>query len=488
MKNNPPLNFDIHQAFTILAKEVETYQVPVIDLMAAQSTDPYRILIATILSARTKDEVTAKAAGRLFKQAPSLESLALLPEEKIAKLIYPVGFYKTKARHLSSLPGQLADLYNSQIPDTVESLIKLPGVGRKTANLVVCLAFNKPAICVDTHVHRITNIWGYVQTSTPLQTEMALREKLPTQYWARINSILVAFGQGTCRPLRPHCDRCIINNLCPKIGVTARRLPDKSTSPDSSRPKKLISWNVNGIRAIEKKGFTEIVNELNPDILALQEIKAQPDQLSDQLLNLAGYQSYWLPAEKKGYSGVCIYTKTKPIRVIYGLGEDVADREGRVLTLEFDNYYFINTYFPNAQHGLKRLEFKLDFNRHILNFCQNLFPKKSVLITGDFNVAHQPIDLENPDNNEKNPGFSPPERAWMDDFIKAGYQDTFRMYNQQPGQYTWWSYRFNARARNIGWRIDYFFIDQNSKSRVKSADILSSIMGSDHCPVQIIFK
>jgi exodeoxyribonuclease-3 len=257
------MTIDINQFFNILAEEVRDYQVPVVDLIALQTKDPYRILVATILSARTKDETTARAAAGLFKKAPDLESLSRLDEQSIAKLIYPVGFYKNKAKYLKSLPTALQQ-FGGTIPDDVESLTSLPGVGRKTANLVVAVAFNKPAICVDTHVHRIMNIWGYVKTKNPLETEMALREKLPERYWLRINSILVAFGQGTCKPVRPHCDRCVIKDLCPRLGVTPRRLPEAEKtmgalgSSKENATKKMISWNVNGLRALERKGFTDI--------------------------------------------------------------------------------------------------------------------------------------------------------------------------------------------------------------------------------------
>ncbi len=199
------MTINIDTVYPLLKKEVAGYDVPVVDLIAVQTRDPFKILVATILSARTKDETTAKASARLFKMVSGLDSLAGLDEATIAKLIYPVGFYKNKAKYLKQLPAAL-EQFGGRIPEDVESLIKLPGVGRKTANLVVAVAFNKPAICVDTHVHRIMNIWGYVKTKTPLETEMALRQKLPAEYWIRINSILVAFGQGTCKPVRPHCD------------------------------------------------------------------------------------------------------------------------------------------------------------------------------------------------------------------------------------------------------------------------------------------
>ncbi len=213
--------------------------------------------------------------------------------------------------------------------------------------------------------------------------------------------------------------------------------------------KKLISWNVNGLRAIEKKGFTDIVYELDADTISLQEIKALPEQLPESVRNLEGYEAYWFPAKRKGYAGVCTYTRIKPLNVIYGMDIPEHDQEGRVLTLEFEDFFLVNAYFPNAQHGLLRLDYKLAFNREILNFLDRLADKKSVVLCGDLNVAHKPIDLANPKQNEKNPGYSAPERAWMDTFIGAGYIDTFRKFNQEPDHYTWWSYRVNARARNI---------------------------------------
>ncbi|MBU0730308.1 MAG: endonuclease III [Proteobacteria bacterium] len=215
---------NIGRILDVLKKEVASYAVPVVDLIAVQTADPYKVLVATILSARTKDETTALAAARLFKKAPDIHNLARLSEQEIIKLIYPVGFYKSKAGYLAKLPEAL-ETFAGKVPDTIDELLTLPGVGRKTANLVLAVAHKIPAICVDTHVHRIVNIWGYVQTKTPLETEMILREKLPKKYWLTINSTLVAFGQGTCRPVSPHCDRCVINQDCPKIGVTPRKTP-----------------------------------------------------------------------------------------------------------------------------------------------------------------------------------------------------------------------------------------------------------------------
>jgi len=476
---------EIARLIEAVRKEVETYKVPVVDLIAVQTRDPFKVLVATILSARTKDETTAAAASRLFTKAPDPAALGRLSEKEIQKLIYPVGFYKNKAGYLARLPGALAP-YAGKVPDDIDTLVTLPGVGRKTANLVVSVAFDKPAICVDTHVHRIMNIWGYVETRTPLETEMALREKLPENYWKGINSILVAFGQGTCKPIAPHCDRCPVQDLCPKIGVTPRKISAGAAGKSPGRV--FISWNVNGIRAVESKGFVEIVTSLSPDIFAIQETKAQPDQLSEALHHIDGYTAHFHSAVRKGYSGVAVYTKTVPRNVLYGLGDDRFDVEGRVLTLEYDDFFLINAYFPNAQHGLTRLDYKIEFNRALHDFAAGLSKKKSTVICGDYNVAHKAIDLKNPESNEKNAGFTPEERAWMDSFIDAGFVDTFRKFNSEPGHYTWWSYRFNARAKDIGWRIDYFCVDGGSEGRVLGAEILKDIMGSDHCPILLEFK
>ncbi len=260
------MSIDIDSFLEIVSLEIRDKDVPVVDLIAVQTKDPFKVLVATILSARTKDEATATASKKLFKIAPDRKALALLPEEQIAKLIYPVGFYKNKARYLKKLPSALEN-FGGKIPETIEELITLPGVGRKTANLVMSVAFQKPAICVDTHVHRIMNIWKYVTTDTPLKTEMALRDKLPAKHWLSVNSILVAFGQSICRPISPHCDICPLENRCAQKGVRPRKIGGKNMSqPDGL---KFISWNVNGIRAVEKKGFIEMLQDFDADVIGL---------------------------------------------------------------------------------------------------------------------------------------------------------------------------------------------------------------------------
>lgn len=248
---------------------------------------------------------------------------------------------------------------------------------------------------------------------------------------------------------------------------------------------KFISWNVNGIRAVEKKGFIDILQDFDADVIGLQETKAQPDQLSDSLKNIPGYTSYWHSAERKGYSGVAFYSRLKPLNVLYGLGDEEFDCEGRVITLEFDSYFLVNIYFPNAGEKLKRLDYKLRFDGKLLSFAQDLEKRKNVILCGDFNVAHKEIDLKNPKNNVKNAGFSPEERSWMDSFIEAGFIDTFRMFNTEAEQYTWWSYRFSARSKNIGWRIDYFCVNKGANKNVSNSIILKDILGSDHCPVEL---
>ncbi len=214
---------DISRFIERVKLEVAEYRVPVVDLVAVQTRSPFKILVATILSARTKDEVTAAASERLFRLAPDIGGLDRLSRKKIQELIFPVGFYKSKAKYLSTLSKAL-DAFGGKVPHGIDDLLTLPGVGRKTANLVRAVAFDRDAICVDTHVHRIMNIWGFVNTKTPLETEHILRKKLPRKHWKEVNGILVAFGQGTCRPVAPHCDRCVLTRVCPKKGVTPRKI------------------------------------------------------------------------------------------------------------------------------------------------------------------------------------------------------------------------------------------------------------------------
>lgn len=253
---------------------------------------------------------------------------------------------------------------------------------------------------------------------------------------------------------------------------------------------KLYSWNVNGIRAIEKKGFIDWVQEEQPDILCIQETKAHKDQLSDALINMEGYHSYWSSHEsKKGYSGVALYTKEAPKSVEYGIGIDLYDCEGRIIVAEYETFVLLNIYFPNGGMGEERLKYKLDFYEEILQYCdERKALGDDIVITGDFNTAHNEIDLKNPKANEKTSGFMRIERDWMDKLFRHGYIDTFRTQYPEEKKYSWWSYRFKARERNAGWRIDYFVVSENMKTRIGEADILTNVMGSDHCPVTLEVK
>lgn len=247
---------------------------------------------------------------------------------------------------------------------------------------------------------------------------------------------------------------------------------------------KIYSWNVNGIRAIQKKGFLEWMEKEAPDILCIQETKVQLHQINEDLSKVNGYEAYWSCAERKGYSGVAVYTKFKPISVQYGIGIERFDSEGRILVLEYDSFILLNIYFPNGQKNEERLQYKLAFYDAILEYCEELKNQgKKLVITGDYNTAHQAIDLKNPKENQNYSGFLPIERAWIDKFIQHGYIDVFRYLYPDKIEYTWWSYRFKARERNAGWRIDYHFVSDNFIKDIKDIEIRSDIMGSDHCPV-----
>jgi len=256
---------------------------------------------------------------------------------------------------------------------------------------------------------------------------------------------------------------------------------------------KFLSWNVNGIRAAVKKGFLNFLKTASPDILALQEIKISDEAVLKEKFNFPRYKEYWHSARRPGYSGTAILVKQLGSNLearlpSKGMGIKKFDDEGRLQTLEFDKFYFLNIYFPNANHELSRLDYKQEFNKEFLKYAKKLEKKKPLIITGDFNVAHKEIDLTNPKENIGNPGFTNEERKWMDKFIKAGFIDTFRHFNGNKIQYSWWSYRFGARARNIGWRIDYFLVSANIINKVKKAFIFDKIIGSDHAPVGIIIN
>ena len=248
----------------------------------------------------------------------------------------------------------------------------------------------------------------------------------------------------------------------------------------------ILSWNINGIRAGAKKGVFDWVKKYSPDILCFQETKAQVDQLGSEITEVKGYTSYWSSAQRKGYSGVAVYTKTVPEQVSYGMGIPKFDNEGRMLILEFKEFVLLNVYFPNGGMGPERLKFKFDFYKAFLKFINQLRAKgKNVIFCGDVNTAHKEIDLARPKANEKHTGFLPKERAWIDKVVEHGYIDTFREFNKEPENYSYWDQKTRARDRNVGWRIDYFFIAPELKSKLKNAFILPEVMGSDHCPVGI---
>jgi len=249
---------------------------------------------------------------------------------------------------------------------------------------------------------------------------------------------------------------------------------------------KIISWNVNGFRAVLKKGFDEFFEKENADIFCIQETKMQFEQVEK---SFEGYYSYWNSAVKKGYSGTAVFTKIKPISEFYGIGIPHHDNEGRVITLEFDKFYLVNVYTPNSQRGLARLEYRMEWEDAFLSYIKALDEKKPVIICGDLNVAHNEIDLKNPESNHKNAGFSDEERGKMTDFLGNGFIDTFRyFYPEKEEVYTWWSYMFSAREKNIGWRIDYFIVSEMMKDEIIDSVIHESVLGSDHCPVSLILK
>ena len=248
---------------------------------------------------------------------------------------------------------------------------------------------------------------------------------------------------------------------------------------------KLLSWNVNGLRACVQKGFEDIFNGLEADFFCLQETKMQAGQLD---LAFPGYHSYWNYAEKKGYSGTAIYTRHTPLAVSYGIGVEEHDREGRALTLEMPDFYLVCVYVPNSQDGLRRLDYRMQWEDAFRAYVSGLAKKKGVVICGDMNVAHEEIDLKNPATNHFNAGFSDEERAKFSELLAAGFHDTWREAHPQEQKYSWWSYRMAARERNVGWRIDYFLVSDSLAGRVAGTDIHNEVYGSDHCPVELVLE
>lgn len=246
----------------------------------------------------------------------------------------------------------------------------------------------------------------------------------------------------------------------------------------------MISWNVNGLRACLEKGFLDFFHNINADIFCIQETKLQEGQVD---LELEGYFQYWNYATKKGYSGTAVFTKVKPVSIAYGIGIEEYDNEGRVITLEFDEYYLVNVYTPNSQKGLERLDYRMRWEDNFRSYLKNLDEKKPVISCGDFNVAHKEIDLKNPSSNRRNAGFTDEERAKFTEFLESGFIDSYRyFYPDKTEAYTWWSYMFKARERNAGWRIDYFCVSERIKEKMLNAHIHQNILGSDHCPIELV--
>ena len=248
---------------------------------------------------------------------------------------------------------------------------------------------------------------------------------------------------------------------------------------------KFVSWNVNGLRAVAGKGFADIFADFDADFFCIQETKLQAGQID---LEFLGYKSYWDYAEKKGYSGTAVWAKHEPLGVSYGLGVDEHDHEGRAVTLEYPDFYLVNTYVPNSQDGLRRLDYRMRWEDAFRAYVSRLAEKKGVIICGDMNVAHEEIDLKNPDTNHMNAGFSDEERGKMSELLSAGFVDSWRIQHPGEAKYSWWSYRMAARERNVGWRIDYFLVSQNIASRIVSTDIHNEIFGSDHCPAELVLR
>jgi exodeoxyribonuclease-3 len=252
---------------------------------------------------------------------------------------------------------------------------------------------------------------------------------------------------------------------------------------------KILSWNVNGLRAVLKKGFLDFLQAENPDILGVQEIKLQEDQLPGEVRSPAGYRTAWNFAERKGYSGTAMFYRQAPRHIKMAFTGGKMDREGRVIEMEYPGFSLLNIYFPNGQMNDERLQYKLQFYDECLDYLNGLRGQgKKLIIMGDYNTAHKEIDLENPKANAERSGFLPIERAWLDKLVSAGYIDTFRLFHPGPGQYTWWTYRFRAREKNIGWRIDYFFISEDLRGSIVDAYILADVYGSDHCPIGLKIK
>ena len=303
----------------------------------------------------------------------------------------------------------------------------------------------------------------------------------------KLYSYLVAFGQSLCKPINPRCDICPIYDECKRVDVKTKFERTHYDDQKMENTMKIISWNINGLRAIIKKNFFDFIEDFNPDVLGIQETKLQEEQIPKEVSALGSdYHIYYDFAERKGYSGTALFTKQKPISFSNSIDNEYFENEGRINCVEYDKFYLFNVYFPNGGMGDDRLQYKLEFYEQFLVHIENLRKTgKHIVVMGDYNTAHKEIDLARPKDNEKVSGFLPIERAWLDKLVEHGYVDTFRHFHDEPEQYTWWSYKTRARERNVGWRIDYVFVNKEFLPFIKDAFIMPDIEGSDHCPVGV---
>lgn len=450
---------------------------------------PFKALISSMISTQTKEERTIVATNSLFDVADNPYDMVLLSEEELANLIAQASFYNIKAKNILEACEQIIK-NEGYVPQTIEELMNFKGVGWKVATLTLAIGYHDPdIICVDTHVDRISKRLGLIDANVKgaKRIEEELKKVLPREYWQSWNGLMVPFGRKICKPIGPKCSLCFLEQLCEKIGVVKKTISENSKEIQDIL---MLSWNVNGIRSIQKKNFLNWLKNTSPDILCLQETKAEKFQLNSELVHPTGYYAYWNGAMKKGYSGTALLSRKKPLSVEFGLGIEEFDREGRTIIARYHDFVLINCYFPNGGRDHSRLAFKLAFYEAFLDKCNQLRAQgNTVIFCGDINTAHKEIDLANPKPNQKKTGFLPEERAWLDKVIESNYIDTFRyFYSDSIEQYTWWSNITKARERNVGWRLDYFFITSEAIEQVTDAIIMPDVEGSDHCPVGIRFK
>lgn len=459
---------------------------------------PFKALIASMISTQTKEERTIVAVSSLFNVADNPYDIILLSKEKLASIIAQASFYNIKAKNILKVCKRVIE-NGGHVPQTMEELIKFEGVGWKVAALTLEIGYNNSDnICVDTHVDRVSKRLGLVgvDVKKAKRIDEELRKVLPREYWKSWNGLMVSFGREICKSIGPKCSQCFLGQFCPKIGVVKNLSErDQCLSVEKYLQREpgnilLLSWNVNSIRSIQKKNFMNWLMNINPDILCLQETKAEKSQLSSYLAQPSGYYAYWNGATKRGYSGTALLSRKEPLSVEFGLGVTEFDQEGRTIIARYPDFILINCYFPNGGRDHSRLAFKLAFYDAFLTKCEQLRTQGDIVIfCGDVNTAHREIDLARPKPNKRKTGFLPEERAWLNEVIKSKYVDTFRhFYPSLAEQYTWWSGRTIARERNVGWRLDYFFIVTEAIERVTDAIIMSEVNGSDHCPVGIHLK